>query len=267
MKKTIAIAGLGWLGKPLLQRLLTQGYRVKGSVTKPKAAAKLQQQGIDAYAVNITEDGVLGSPQGFLKNVETLIIMIPPGLRRNTGTDYVLKMSLFLTEIKKAKVSQVIFISSTSVYGDEQGDVTEKEIPKPTTEAGKQLFQVEQLYFNTPEIETTVIRFGGLVGGTRQPVKYLAGRKELNGGNDPVNLIHRDDCLRIITEIIKQNAYSHILNGVHPAHPKKELYYSAKAKELDLETPHFAKTEEPAGKQVDSDNLTIILGFEFSKLP
>ncbi len=267
MKKTIAIAGLGWLGKPLLQRLLMLGYKVKGSVTKPESATKFQQLGVDAYPVNITEEGVEGSPQGFLKNVSTLIVMIPPGLRRDSGSDYVLKMSHFLTEIKSAKVSHVIFISSTSVYGDEQAFVTEKDTPKPTTEAGRQLFQVEQLFFNTPDFKTTIVRFGGLVGGSRQPVKYLAGRKELSGGNDPVNLIHQDDCITIISSIIKQEVYGHIFNGVHPAHPKKELYYKAKASELQLEAPQYAITNEPAGKQVDSVNLSLKLDFKFEALP
>jgi nucleoside-diphosphate-sugar epimerase len=267
MSKTIAIAGLGWLGKPLFKRLIMLGYKVKGSVTKPESAAKLQQQGFDAYAVNITEEGVLGSSKGFLKNVATLIIMIPPGLRRNTGADYILKMSHFLAEIRSTKITHVIFISSTSVYGDEQAFVTDKDIPKPTTEAGRQLFQVEQLFFNTPDFKTTVVRFGGLVGGSRQPVKYLAGRKDLSGANDPVNLIHRDDCIRMLTEIIKQEAYGHIFNGVHPEHPKKEIYYTTKAKELSLEAPHFAKPAEEAGKQVDSERLSLILKFEFKVMP
>ena len=267
MKKTIAIAGLGWLGKPLLQHLKMLGYSVKGSVTTSQSAAKLQQLDIDAYTVIISETGTQGAPQGFLKNADTLVIMIPPGLRRNTGADYVLKISHFLTEIRESKVPQVIFISSTSVYGDNQQLVTEKDIPKPTTEAGRQLFQVEQLFFNSPEFKTTIVRFGGLVGGSRQPVKYLSGRKDLSSANDPVNLIHRDDCISIITEIIKQEAYGHIINGVHPSHPTKEDYYKAKAEELQLEPPHFSSPVEEAGKQVDSENLSAILNYTFKVKP
>ncbi|GER58802.1 SDR family NAD(P)-dependent oxidoreductase [Patiriisocius marinus] len=267
MKKTIAIAGLGWLGKPLLQRLKMLGYLVKGSVTTTESAAKLQQLDIDAYAVVISENGIQGAPKGFLKNVDTLVIMIPPGLRRNTGADYVLKMSHFLTEIRASKVPQVIFISSTSVYGDEQQLVTEKDVPKPTTEAGRQLFQVEQLFFNSSDFKTTILRFGGLVGESRQPVKYLAGRKDLSSANDPVNLIHRDDCISIITEIIKQEAYGHIINGVHPSHPTKEDYYRSKAEELQLVPPHFAAPIEKAGKQVDSENLSTILEYTFKTKP
>lgn len=263
MTKTIGIAGLGWLGKPLANKLMTLGYQVKGTVTSAEKATTLQKNGFNAFHVEITESGVSGEPQGFLKDLDTLIIMIPPGIRRNTGADYVLKMTHFLSEIEAIQVPNCVFISSTSVYGDEQGNVTETNLPKPENEAGRQLKQVEQLFF-TSASKTSIVRFGGLIGGTRQPVKYLAGRTNLSGGEAPVNLIHRDDCIGILAAIIKQEAYGHIFNAVHPKHPKKANYYTEKAKELGLETPHFsAATKEEVFKQVDSVHLEKVLAFNF----
>lgn len=267
MKKTIAIAGLGWLGKPLAQHLSFSGYAIKGSVTSQRKATVLEQSGIDTYVINSTEDALYGPAQGFLKHVDTLVIMIPPGLRKNTGSDYVLKMSHLLSEILTAKVANIIFISSTAVYSDDQGKVTEKQIPLPKTQAAKQLFQVEQLFFNAPGVSTSIVRFGGLIGGARQPVKYLAGRRDLEGGNAPVNLIHKKDCIGIISSIIKQDAYGHIFNGVHPNHPKKKEYYSQKAKELGLIAPHYQESEsESLDKQIDSVNLKDIIGYRFKEM-
>ena len=263
MNKTIAIAGLGWLGQPLAQRLKILGYVVKGSVTTLDKASVLQKSGVDAYSVTISEDGTLGSAQAFLKNVDDLIVMIPPGLRRNTGADYVLKMTHFLSEIEQSKVKHCIFVSSTSVYGDAQGKVTEKDIPKPETEAGRQLFQVEQLFF-TAYFKTSIVRFGGLYGGSRQPARYLAGRENLSGGNAPVNLIHRNDCIGIITEIIKKQAYGHIFNAVHPKHPVKAAYYKKKALELKLTPPRYSEQGEEEYKEVNSDNLATVLAYTFT---
>jgi nucleoside-diphosphate-sugar epimerase len=266
MSKTIAIAGLGWLGKPFALHLQNLGYKVKGSATSLEKATLLQKSGFDAYHLEISESVVSGSPQAFLETVDYLVIMIPPGLRRNTGANYVLKMTHLLTEIEKSKVEKVILVSSTSVYDDTQGKVTEKSLPKPAGEAGKQLLEVEQLFFTSEKIKTSIVRFGGLFGGSRQPTRYLAGRDNLIDGNAPVNLIHRSDCIGILLEIIKQDAFGHIFNAVTPQHPTKSDYYTKKAVQLGLVPPSFAKEEiDEIFKQVDSELLDLVLKYNFKQ--
>lgn len=266
MNKIVAIAGMGWLGQPLAVHLNNIGYSVKGSVTSLEKATQLQQRGFEAYRILISENGIHGRTNVLLEDADYAVVMIPPGLRKNTGADFVLKMSHFLEEIKKYNVPKVILISSTSVYDDSQGKVTEEIKPLSESLSGKQLREVEDLFTSCEEIKTTVVRFGGLMGGSRRPIRYLVGRKDLAGGDAPVNLIHRDDCVGIITEILTQDAFGYVFNGVHPHHPKKSDYYIDKAKKLDLEPPTFAKTvfHEPF-KQVDSENLKKILGYEFKR--
>ncbi|WP_310991675.1 NAD(P)H-binding protein [Aequorivita marina] len=264
MNKTIAIAGLGWLGQALAFQLANLGYTLKGSVTTVEKAKMLQKNGFDAYAMEISDEGVRGQVKALLNGVGSLIIMIPPGLRRNTGADYVLKMTHFLEEIKMSAVQKIILVSSTSVYDDSQGNVTEKDDPKPQTIAGKQLRQVEELFINTDAFKTTVVRFGGLFGGSRNPAKYLAGRSNLRGGEAPVNLIHRDDCINILAEILKQDTFGNVFNAVNPDHPKKSDYYIQKATEMGLEPPSFVDSDpDEIFKQVDSDNLKGVLAYGF----
>lgn len=264
MNKTIAIAGLGWLGQPLGYRLASLGYIVKGSVTTVEKATLLQQSGFDAYPVEISENGIAGEIKALLNNVDSLIIMIPPGLRKNTGADYVLKMAHLIAALNDSDVSKIILVSSTSVYDDLQGNVTEIDDPKPETIAGKQLRQVEELFMNSEGFKTTIVRFGGLLGGSRNPAKYLAGRKDLADGDAPVNLIHREDCINILIEILKKDAFGKVFNAVNPNHPKKADYYIQKTKELGLEPPTFAATDSnEIFKQVDSENLKAILGYSF----
>ncbi len=264
MNKTIAIAGMGWLGQHFAQRLATLGFTVKGSVTSFEKATMLQTYGFDTYPVEISEDGITGEIEALLTKVDILAIMIPPGLRKNTGVDHVLKMMHFLEQIKDSEIKKVILISSTSVYDDAQGKVTEKDEPKPQTISGKQLLAVEELFLNEESLQTTVVRFGGLFGGSRTPVKYLAGRKDLNDGNAPVNLINRTDCISILEAIINQEAFGFTFNAVNPDHPKKADYYIQKAKDLGLEPPTFMEADSnEIFKQVDSENLKRILGYEF----
>ncbi len=262
--KTIAIAGLGWLGQPLGYRLASMGYTVKGSVTSVEKATLLQQSGFDAYPVEISENGITGEIKALLSNADYLIIMIPPGLRKNTGTDYVLKIAHLLAAINESYVSKIILVSSISVYDGLQGNVTEMDEPKPETIAGKQLRQVEELFINSEGFQTTIVRFGGLIGGSRQPAKYLAGRKDLVDGKAPVNLIHRDDCINILIEILKKDAFGKVFNAVNPNHPTKAEYYIQKTKELGLEPPTFAVADsDEVFKRVDSENLKTVLNYSF----
>ncbi len=264
MIKTISITGLGWLGQPLAYRLAALNYKVKGSVTTIEKAALMQSNGFDAFPVEISENGIEGEIQALLNNSDCLIIMIPPGLRKNTGADYVLKMAHLLAAINESTVRKVILVSSTSVYDDAQGLVTENDEPIPQTVAGKQLKQVEELFMNSEGLQTTIVRFGGLIGGSRQPARYLAGRKELADGKAPVNLIHRDDCIKILVEILKNEAFGKVFNAVNPTHPIKAEYYFEKAKELGLEPPTFAEADpDEVFKQVDSENLKTVLNYSF----
>lgn len=266
MNKIVAIAGMGWLGQPLAVHLNALGYSVRGSVTSLEKATQLQQRGFDAYRILLAENEIHGRTNVLLENTDYAIIMIPPGLRKNTGADFVMKMSHLLEEIKKYKVPKVILISSISVYDDSQGRVTEENEPLAESISGRQLREVEALFMKCEDFQTTVVRFGGLMGGSRRPIRYLVGRKDLAGGEAPVNLIHRDDCIGIIIEILKQDAFEYVFNAVNPSHPKKSEYYIDKAKKLDLEPPTFAKSvfHEPF-KQVDSENLKKILDYEFKR--
>jgi UDP-glucose 4-epimerase len=58
--------------------------------------------------------------------------------------------------IEKSTVENVIFISSTSVYGDENDQVTEETTLNPDSEGGKQLKIVETLLQNNSFFKTTV---------------------------------------------------------------------------------------------------------------
>ena len=264
MNKTIAIAGLGWLGKPFALHLQNLGYRVKGSATSLEKATLLQKSGFDAYHLEISESAVSGSPIAFFEKVDYLVIMIPPGLRRNTGANYVLKMTHLLTEIEKSKVKKVILVSSTSVYGDLSGTVTEATIPRPNTESGRQLLATEQLFLDALDINTTIVRFAGLIGLDRHPVHFLAKKQSLTNGNDPVNLIHLNDCIAIISAVIKKQWWNEIFNAVYPDHPLKKEYYPQEAEKKGLKLPEYDDVTMAMGKKIEPNWLLDVKKYRFN---
>jgi len=211
--------GCGWLGFPLAESFVKNGYGVNGSTTSEEKLKNLEKAGIVPFLISLSEDDIQGNIDDFLEDVEILIINVPPKLRGGNKENYVEKMKLLHGAISHSAVQKVIFVSSTSVYGDLEGEVTEETEPRPATESGRQLLASENIFREDAGLQTSIIRFGGLIGSDRHPINMLSGKKGLSNGNHPINLIHLNDCIRIIQSIIEKNWWNETFNGVFPYLP------------------------------------------------
>ena len=260
----IGVLGCGWLGLPLAIHLKTLGYTVSGTTTSKEKLSLLEDKGIDPYIITISDQQIEGPINTFLATVSILIINIPPGLRgKGPKESYYEKIKLLHAAINKSTVQKIIFISSTSVYGDVEGNVTEKTIPKPNKPSGIQLLQCENLFRNDPSLNTTIIRFGGLIGADRHPIYQLSGRKNLEGGNAPINLIHQNDCIGIITALIENDYWNTTLNAVYPDHPTKESYYTKEALKRKLIPPAYTLAADTNHKLIETCNPFLVNSYDF----
>ena len=264
--KQISILGCGWLGFPLAKSLLQKGFRVYGSTTSVEKISLLENTGITPFLIELSDVTIEGEMDSFLKNSEILIIDIPAKLRGNSSENFVGKIQNLIPFIEKSSVKKVLFVSSTSVYSDDNKTITEETIPNPDTESGKQLVEAEQLLQSNKKIQTTVIRFGGLIGEDRHPIKFLAGRTNLENPIGLINLIHQIDCIGIIETILQQDSKDNeTFNAVAPFHPTRKEYYTQKAIELSLPLPEFNESKPSVGKLISSDKVEHVLGFSFAK--
>ncbi|MCW4469266.1 SDR family oxidoreductase [Flavobacterium sp. MFBS3-15] len=257
-----SILGCGWLGLPLAQAMIADGFTVKGSTTTPEKLPALADAGIEPYVLSLSTTALQGGADGFLADADILIIDIPPKLKEGDFTD---KIQVLMPHIEKSGIKKVVFVSSISVYGNNQGLVTEDTLPLPDSDNGKQLLEAEKMLLANANFQTTILRFGGLVGGERHPVYHLAGRENLPDPDAPINLIHRDDCVGIILSLIRQNIWGGVFNGVAPFHPSRMDYYTGKANEMGLPLPAFAPSGNE-GKTVRAEKLARLTGYAFSSL-
>lgn len=261
--KKIAILGCGWLGLPLSKSLVEKSFVISGSTTTFEKLEILEKLNIQPFLISISEDKITGSIDAFLHGTNILIIDIPPKLRGANKENFVQKIANLIPYIEKSSVEKVIFISSTSVFEDDNSIVTDDTIPNAISESGKQLFAVEQLLQKNTHFETTVIRFGGLVGTDRHPAKMLAGRSDIENPDGVINLIHQQDCVAIIEKVIERNFWSESINAVSPFHPTRESYYTQKAAYFGLAPPTFDHSKPSVGKLVTADKVDKILGHRF----
>jgi nucleoside-diphosphate-sugar epimerase len=275
-REKIGILGCGWLGLPLAKSLLSKGYEIKGSTTSESKIEVLKDAGISPFQIQLEEHQIIGNIEDFLKETDVLIIDIPPGLRKVISTSnemtFVNKVKTLIPFIEKSGIQKVVFVSSTSVYGDSFPiiEITEETKPNPDTESGKQLVIAEGLLQLNPHFKTTVIRFGGLLGDDRHPIKFLAGRTNVENPDAPVNMIEREDCIGIIEKLLdfarNENwEWNQTFNALAPQHPTRKAYYQKKAEIFNLPLPTFTENSESKGKIISSEKVETILGYSFQK--
>lgn len=260
----IGVFGCGWLGLPLAIKLKADGFYIKGSTTTKDKLALLAAQNIDPFLVQLNPD-ISGDDIQLFLDVDLLIINIPPKRNQGLASDYVEKMQNIAIAIKKSPIHKIIFISSTSVYPENQTEVKEDTLIDERSESALSLFAAEEVFRNLENIQTTVIRMSGLIGPNRHPGRFFSGRENIPNGLSPVNLIHLDDCIGIIQWVIENEIWGETFNGASPSHPTKADFYDLAAQKYNQTTARFV-AEKKEFKIVSSERLIEKYKYQF-KIP
>jgi nucleoside-diphosphate-sugar epimerase len=254
-KKTISILGCGWYGLELAKALVQEGHIVNGSSTTIEKLQVLSALKIQPFLIDI-QKGKEEYDNAFFK-CDILFVCIPPKRNTTEQVDFYAKIERIVNAAKLHHISQLIFISSTAVYGDTNSEVTELNIPKPETDSGKSMLKVEDLLKKQKAFTSTIIRFAGLVGPKRHPGRFFAEKKDVPNGKAPVNLIHLNDCIGISLAIVRKGAFGYTFNACAPDHPSKQEFYTAAAQNAQL-TPPIFKDELLNWKTVSSTHIALL---------
>ena len=260
MIKTISILGCGWLGFPLAEKLIAEGFKVKGSVTTSSKLQRMQKAGIWPYKLTVGTDHIEMNDSSFF-DADLIIVSIPPQRIPDIEQIYPKKIRTIGKMFEQHQVPRVLFFSSTSVYA-EGGIVREEDVYLPDKPSGKALVLAEKVLLRNNNFRTTVLRFGGLIGAERNPARFLANKKEAIDGSKPVNLIHQDDCLSIVSELIRYDVWGEVFNACCPVHPTRKEFYMMASEVSGIPAPKFYEGNE-SYKIVDSSKLIRELNFQF----
>lgn len=244
--KSFSILGCGWLGKPLAISLLSKGFSVKGSSTREEKLPNLKNENINPFLVDISQNEISTE---FL-NSNILIIAITS----KNEDDF----ARLILKIEQSNIKKVIFISSTSVY-----PVLNKIMTEDDETEIHPLVTIENLFRKNTHFETTIIRFSGLFGGERHPANWFQNGRKIPQPNGFVNMIHLEDCIAIIEEIIAQNCFGETFNVCSNHHPTRKDFYVNARKSRGFEPPIFEENEELKWKIISSEKLQKVLKYQF----
>jgi len=219
-----AILGGGYLGKALAASLTT--HQVSLSTRSLEKIPTLQPYATKVVLIN-------HSLEPLLQDQDNLIVAVAPSNGASYQSTY-LDTALALASIlpKFPSIKQVIYIGSTSVYGEHGGHwVNEETPPAPQSVNAQILLETEKIYlsFTTSTRKACVLRLGEIIGPDRELINRLlsAERKIFPGtGENYTNLIHLNDILSVINFALKES-FEGIYNVCSDLHiPRKELYES-----------------------------------------
>ena len=243
--KTIKLLGAGWLGTSLAHSL-SKSYDCTVSVRSEEKKQRLQNEGLQVEIVAIKEDTIVDDSL-FFSNTELLIVSLTP-----IALPY---FEQVVQAIEQNHIKKVLLFSSTGIYTDCEGWVTENsdlhlEIPKV-----KHLKTIEDLFLLNPNFDCSVLRFGGLMGKDRHPVKFLAKKEVIDEGNEPVNMISDQEIISIIEQLITKEIPNDVFNVVTNDHRTKKDFYTEAALERGLQLPPFTETSKPKNRKVDATKI------------
>lgn len=172
---------------------------VIGDVTNQSQLQTILAQGFDVVVVTLTPDGF--SEQAY----------------RSAYLEAAQSLTQALTTIDTEPL--VIWVSSTSVYGDAEGAWVNEDSPtEPQTFSGRILLAAEEIIQQLPGAKT-VIRFSGIYGPgrTRLLNQVREGRGRPSQPKLWSNRIHSEDCAGVIAHMIRLHGQQKALQPVYLA--------------------------------------------------
>jgi nucleoside-diphosphate-sugar epimerase len=169
----------------------------------------------------------------------------------------------------KSMPKNLIYISSTRVYGEHEGAwVDEDTNPKPLDKQAELLLQGEHIVAQA-DLAGYVLRLGGIYGPGRDFfIRHLKNNHENMRASTQTftNRIHVDDIVKICTAFIKKDMTPGIYLGVDSEPASQADVYLWMAKELGLNKPQ--RTDEKAqnpqrGNKRCSNEKLLSAGFTF----
>lgn len=241
----LLIFGCGYLGEQVAHAWQARGNSVIAVTRSAARAEQWQQHGWSTVVADVGDPSTLST----LPAADTVLFSI--GYDRqgpySQRAIYVDGMAAVLNAMQ-SRCRRFLYVSSSSVYGQQAGEWVDELSPcRPTQPGGQLCLEAERLVhatFPTPGA-AVVLRFAGIYGPGRllSRIETLRNGQPLTGRADAwLNLIHRDDGVAAVIAAIEAERVSpcYLVSDDEPV--QRGDYYCTLADMIGASTPTFDDT-------------------------
>ncbi|WP_437192293.1 SDR family oxidoreductase [Planctomicrobium sp. SH527] len=254
----ILIIGCGYLGLRAAQRLLSAGHDVTALTRSEERARQWASQGIHPVVGDILQ------PDTLKQLPEADVCLYSVGYDRTAAAS---KREVYVTGLlnvlqsRTGRISKLLYISSTSVYGQNNGEVVdESSLCEPESEAGEICLTAEQLVIQFQQSgaipSATTLRLSGLYGPQRliARIDQLKNGVPLTGNPEAwLNLIHVDDAVEAVLRLVERPTIAPLYLLSDDAPLQRKSFYTAITQLVGAPTPTFSPGDDSGlGKRCDN---------------
>jgi nucleoside-diphosphate-sugar epimerase len=194
------IVGCGYTGTALARRLSAEAISVVGTTASPQPA-----EGFEHRLLDLLKPTALELPEA----ADAVVYYMVPTLHRDyDGKErpHLRPMQRCLEALATQPLRGLVYLSSTSVYGDRRGGwVDEDTPPTPRSPWGRMRAELEQAVWtfgSQQGVPACVTRLPEIYGPRRGPQERLRqGQKVLRNPEGYSNRIHVDDLVTVLAEL------------------------------------------------------------------
>lgn len=266
----VLIIGAGYIGEAVAS-LLSDKTPVVLTTKSHERAKYLIQKYPFTYVFDVDN---LPQLQELVSDQDAIIVTLGAKSQDDYESTY-LKAALNLREIlaENDSVKQIIYTSSSSVYGDHAGQVvTESSATHPSNEQTAILKEAEEVFLSlqSPNRNVCIFRLSEIYGPGREislRIKHYKGKKAPGDGLQPTNMIHQEDVAKAICFALKHRIHG-IYNLCDDDHMSRKNLYDKVSSQCNLPYVEFDPSLRSMhqGKKVLSNFKIKQTGFSFTHL-
>ena len=230
----VYVAGCGYIGERIARLYLESVAEVTCVVRSPEHASRLYAAGFTTVVSSFDEQAAI--PPLALSDSVVFYLVPPPG---GGVTDT--RARNFIARISDAeKPAKIVYMSATSVYSDNAGEVVSEESATcPDSAMGKRRLDAESAfreYGAAHDVPVVILRVSGIYGPGRLPLMQISQGQPLlhEEESGPSNRIHADDLAAICMAAAGRGGDGDIFNVCDGTPSSMTSYFNACADILSL---------------------------------